>query len=84
MTDALAARLRSATLTQVQAYRRARVRQGYNIIARWHHAKALAERYPHWLDAQDEWQTAQALRAHYEAGLAEIDAIIATKATGRD
>lgn len=77
MTPSLASTLRRASLAKLQAYRTIRYQRGLAVVMnRWHHAKYAIEQHPDWPPVQAEWEQAEAARHQWEAGLAEIDALI--------
>lgn len=79
MIPELEALLRRCTLAQVRSYRAMRVRQGNGVINRAHMAQGEMEQFPDSPQVQERWQIAQAARAQYERGMAELDAMIAEK-----
>ena len=80
MIDSLKVFLRRLPLAKIQAYRNIRYQRGRAVVmSAWHHAKYAMEQHPDWPPAQAEWANAEAARVQWEAGLAEIDALMAER-----
>lgn len=80
MTPSLEATLRRLPLAKLQAYRNIRYQRGNEVVLhRWHFAKAAVAAHPDWPCAVVEWEAAESARQQWEAGLAELDALIAER-----